>query len=392
MAAQASLLLACCISSDSRWLQIASLRRIITMSSTRFYALDALRGLAIALMILVNTPGSWSHVYAPLLHAHWDGFTFADLVFPTFLFVVGASMAFSLAKMPAGFGSVQRISARACKLIAIGILLNYLPFTTALSELRLPGVLQRIGLAYWAAALMVVFLPKRGLWLLAVTLVLGYWALLVYGSADPYSLEHNLVRQLDIWLLGPAHLYQGFGVAFDPEGLLSTLPCITAVLLGYGSTVWLKQRSQAQAVRGLMLAGTVAVLFALVWHQWWPVNKALWSGSYLVLSTGLILWLLAVLIWLIDIRGYQALAAPLQIYGTNPLFIYVLSWIWTVLIALVVRWTVDGQVVSLYDAGFQWLALGLPLKLASLVFACLHVLAFWWLSWWLYRRGIFIRL
>ncbi|WP_419569657.1 acyltransferase family protein [Rheinheimera sp.] len=362
------------------------------MSSSRFYALDALRGLAIALMILVNTPGSWSHVYSPLLHAAWDGFTFADLVFPTFLFVVGASMYFSLSKLQPGPAAVWRISERALKLIALGILLNYLPFTEPLAELRLPGVLQRIGLAYWAGALLVLYLPKRALWLTAVGLVLGYWALLVLGADQPYSLEHNLVRQLDLALFGAAHIYHGFGMPFDPEGLLSTLPCVTAVILGYATVLWLKSQSQQAAVKGLSLAGLGLILLALAWHWLWPINKALWSGSYLVLSTGLILWLLAALIWLVDIKGRHQLASPLTVYGTNPLFIYVLSWVWAVVFGLVtVQQGTDGA-VSAYQWTFLKLASLMPEKLASLVFALGHVASFWALSLWLYKRNIIIKL
>ncbi|WP_337842899.1 heparan-alpha-glucosaminide N-acetyltransferase domain-containing protein [Rheinheimera sp.] len=361
------------------------------MSASRFYALDALRGLAIALMILVNTPGSWAYVYSPLLHAAWDGFTFADLVFPTFLFVVGASMYFSLSKLQPGAAAVWRISERALKLIALGILLNYLPFTEPLAELRLPGVLQRIGLAYWAGALLVLYLPKRALWPSAALLVFGYWALLLLGSAEPYSLEHNLVRQLDLAVFGAAHLYQGFGMAFDPEGLLSTLPCVTAVILGYATVLWLKKQSQQQAVRGLTLAGVALIVLALCWHWLWPINKALWSGSYLALSTGLILCLLAALVWLVDIKGQQQLASPLTVYGTNPLFIYVLSWVWAVVFGLITVQGADGT-ISAYQWTFLQLASLMPEKLASLLFALAHVVGFWALSLWLYKRNIIIKL
>ncbi len=363
------------------------------MSSPRFYALDALRGLAIALMILVNTPGSWQHVYSPLLHAAWDGFTFADIVFPTFLFVVGAAMFYSLKTTELSKESVWRVSSRALKLIGIGVLLNYVPFTVELSELRLPGVLQRIGLAYWIAALLVLSVKRRYLPLLSVALVLLYWLALVLGGAEqPYSLEQNLVRQWDLAIFGAAHLYQGFGVAFDPEGLLSTLPCIVAVIIGFGAASALQGKQHKEALRLLLLSGVMLILLAALWHFVWPVNKALWSGSYLALSSGLILLLLAILVWCIDIKGWTKLAEPLKVYGTNPLFIYVLAWLWSVLIGQLIFVPTDAGSVSLYQWGFDQLALVFPAKLASFVFALLHVIGFWYLSLLLYKRNIIIKL
>lgn len=363
------------------------------MSSPRFYALDALRGLAIALMILVNTPGSWQQVYSPLLHAAWDGFTFADIVFPTFLFVVGAAMFYSLKNTALSKDSLWRVSSRALKLIAIGVLLNYVPFTVDLTELRLPGVLQRIGLAYWVAALLVLSVKRSYLPWVAAALVALYWFLLILGGGEqPYSLEHNLVRQLDLSIFGAAHLYQGFGMAFDPEGLLSTLPCVVAVLIGFATASLLQGKQHKDALRLLLLSGLVLVLVAVFWHLLWPVNKALWSGSYLALSSGVILLLLAVLVWSIDIKGWTGFAEPLKVYGTNPLFIYILSWLWAVLIGQLIFIPSDAGPVSLYQWGFELLALVFPAKLASFVFALLHVIGFWYLSLLLYKRNIIIKL
>lgn len=363
------------------------------MSSQRFYALDALRGLAIALMILVNNPGSWQQVYSPLLHAAWDGFTFADIVFPTFLFVVGAAMFYSLKNTGLSKESLWRVSSRALKLIGIGIVLNYVPFTVELTELRLPGVLQRIGLAYWIAALLVLSVRRKYLTILAATLVLLYWLLLVLGGGEqPYSLEHNLARQLDLAIFGAAHLYQGFGMPFDPEGLLSTLPCIVAVLIGFGTASLLQGKSHNDALRVLLLSGVALVMLAAFWQLFWPVNKALWSGSYLALSSGLILLLLAILLWCIDIKGWGSFAEPLKVYGTNPLFIYILSWLWAVLIGQLIFIPTEAGPVSLYGWAFEQLALIFPAKLASFVFALLHVVGFWYLSLLLHKRNIIIKL
>ncbi len=373
--------------------------------AVRFQALDALRGLAIALMILVNTPGSWSAVYSPLLHAPWHGFTFADLVFPGFLFVVGAAMFFALKQATLDGSWLVKIGKRTLLMFLCGLFLNWF-WMHELDSLRVMGVLQRIALCYGLAALIILGLGaigqqtdveqrqrriRRQLPVLAALLLIGYWGLLQL-SPDPYSVEHNVVRQLDLMLLGSAHLYQGFGMAFDPEGLLSTLPAIVNVLLGYWIAAELSQRKPAAGVRWLWATGAVLVVIALGLSLMWPINKALWTGSYVLFSGGLLVWLLALMVWLIDIRGATRLAEPLRIYGTNPLFIYMLSWIWAVVLSKLWVWQQAGQQMSAYQYGFEQLAILMPAKLASLVFALAHVVLFWALSYWLYRKQIFIKL
>mgnify|MGYP006165282163 CR=1 FL=1 len=358
------------------------------MTSQRFYALDALRGLAIALMILVNTPGSWQHVYQPLLHAKWDGFTFADIVFPAFLFVVGAAMFYSLRHASLTATTLNRIVKRSVLLFAIGVLLNWFPFTSALAELRLLGVLQRIALCYAIAAVLVLLLKGRYLPLLGIGILLLYWGLLLmFGSAEPYSLSGNAVVKLDLYLLGAGHLYQGFGIAFDPEGVLSSLPAVVSVLLGYYVAAQLNVRSAASGALWLLNAAAVLLLTAWACSLFWPLNKALWSGSYVLLSGAILLLILAMLLWLCDVRQQRALLQPLIVYGSNPLFIYILAWLWAVSLNLI---PVAG--ISLYQYGFNLLALLLAPKLASLLFALLHVMLFWYLSLLLYRRNIIIKL
>lgn len=358
------------------------------MPQQRFIALDALRGLAIALMILVNTPGSWSHVYSPLLHAHWHGFTFADMVFPGFLFVVGAAMFFSLRKAVWSVTVVRRIVKRAAMLIGIGILLNWFPFSADLAQLRIPGVLQRIGLCYAVAAMLVLLIRVSRLPIVALAILLAYWALLVgFANGDPYGLNSNAVLLLDLWLFGATHLYQGFGIAFDPEGLLSSLPAVVSVLAGYYVAAQLAAKTPVSGALWLTKSAIGLALVAWLWSYCWPINKALWTGSYVLLSSGLLLFILAALVWLIDIKQYQRLVQPLVIYGTNPLFIYILSWI----VAVVSSRIMLGD-ASLYQHGFMLLAAVMDEKLASLLFALIHVVFFWWLSLLLYRRNIIIRL
>lgn len=357
-------------------------------NSTRFYALDALRGLAIALMILVNTPGSWQHVYSPLLHARWDGFTFADIVFPAFLFVVGAAMFYSLRHAELNGATLARIAKRSALLFGIGVLLNWFPFTTDIAQLRIFGVLQRIALCYAVAAVLVLLLKGRYLPLLAGSILLLYWGLLLgFGTAEPYSLSGNAVLQLDLYLLGGAHLYQGFGIAFDPEGLLSSLPAVVSVLAGYYAAAQLKVRSAQAGALWLLNAALVLLLAAWLCSMFWPVNKALWSGSYVLLSVAILLLILAALVWLCDVRQQRTLLQPLIVYGSNPLFIYILAWLWAVSAALI---PVAGS--NLYQYSFELLAQMLAPKAASLLFALLHVIWFWWLSLLLYRRNIIIKL
>lgn len=373
--------------------------------TNRFQALDALRGLAIALMILVNTPGSWSAVYSPLLHAPWHGFTFADIVFPGFLFVVGAAMFFALKHAVWQSEWLLKIGKRVVLMFLCGLFLNWF-WWHELSSLRIMGVLQRIALCYGIAAVLILAIGQlgrhltqeqrqqrlnRNLPVVALLLLVVYWLMLQLGT-DPYSLEHNVVRQVDLWLFGSAHLYQGFGIAFDPEGVLSTLPAVVNVLLGYWIAAKLVEFKPAAGVRWLWQVGALLVIGALLLSQVWPINKALWTGSYVALSGGLLVWLLALLVWCIDIRGMQKLAEPLRIYGTNPLFIYMLSWIWAVAFAKLVVWSDGTTLMSAYHYGFLLLNQLMPDKLASLVFALLHVGLFWWLSYVLYRRQIFIKL
>ena len=205
--------------------------------SNRYLALDVLRGMTIALMILVNTPGSWQYVYAPLRHAEWHGCTPTDLVFPFFLFVVGVSLFFSLAKYQIKLSkeSLWRIGRRTLLIFVLGIFINSYPqWLTDYSHLRIMGVLQRIAVAYGIAALIVLVAPRRWLPGIGVFILLIYWGILYFfGGSDPYSLPGNATIPFDRALLGENHLYRGFGIPFDPEGILSSLPSVVTVLIGY---------------------------------------------------------------------------------------------------------------------------------------------------------------
>lgn len=366
--------------------------RQITAPASRMLALDALRGLAVALMILVNTPGSWSYVYSPFLHAPWHGFTLADWVFPLFLFAVGSAMAFSMQSREASPALYGRILKRTLLLFGCGLLLHSFPFSGALTELRIPGVLQRIALCYGITAILITLVSQRCLWWCSYVLLLLYWLLLqLFSEQGAAVLAGNAVQQFDLWLLGAAHLYQGFGEPFDPEGILSTLPAVSSVLFGYLFTKQIRPLAQPQACKTLIRVGAAFILLGLVLNQFWPINKPLWTGSYVLFTTGLTLLLLALLVYTLDIK-HRKWPQMFIHFGANPLFIYMLSWLWAVTAAQLLVWQQANQQMSLYQWGFNQLAVLLPAALASLLFALIHVVMFWLLAFWLYQKRIFIKI
>ena len=365
----------------------------------RQISLDIFRGITLAAMLLVNNPGSWSHVYAPFLHASWHGLTPTDLIFPFFLFIVGAAMYYSMARFALGAGRHKaltipwgKIAKRTALLFLIGFVLNIYPFNQPVENWRIMGVLQRIALCYGVAALLVCVLNTRQLVYCCVALLLGYWALLNVVNL-PYSLNGNVVRLVDIQLFGASHLYQGFGVAFDPEGLLSCLPAVVSVLAGYLSSAFLNHTKQHKVqYRSLLFYGLCALILAGLWHVLLPVNKALWTSSYVLATTGFAWLTLAAIIYCYEIKRWRKGLNWAEVYGSNPLFIYVLAWIFAASLPLL-GWTNSaGQTVNLHSLAYQWLSALMPEKLASLVFALGFVGLFYLLSLLLYKRKIFIKL
>lgn len=386
----------------------------------RSRSLDVFRGAAVALMILVNNPGSWEHLYPPLAHAAWHGVTPTDLVFPFFLFAVGNALALTLPALrddPAAFW--RRVARRTALIFAIGLLLNASPFVrwNAAGELvqrdwetlRLMGVLQRIALAYGAAAA-IVWLCGRGtrvVPVLAATalLLLGYWAAcLAFGApGDPYSLPGWFGTAVDRALLGESHLYRGEGRPFDPEGLASTAPAVAQVLLGW----WAGQRvasgrRDAALVAQLLLWATALLALAWLWQLQLPLNKKIWTPSYVLHTSGLALMALAVCVHWIEVRGRPAelwgWARFFEVFGRNPLFVFVLSVLVPRFLALL-RWqdgvTGDGAprwtspLPFVYDTVFA--GIGSDPRLGSLLFALVNLALYGVLAGWLDRRRIHLR-
>jgi predicted acyltransferase len=368
------------------------------MSSTttsRNLSIDVLRGLTLALMIVVNTPGSWGAQYAPLVHAPWHGYTLTDLVFPSFLFVVGCALRLSMKKLAAMDDArfLRTVFKRGALIFLCGFLLYWFPFFTPdgafipFGEVRIMGVLQRIGLCYLIAALVVRHGGVRGALAGGVALLLGYWWIL--WQFGDYSLVGNAVRKLDLAVLGASHMYTGDGIPFDPEGILSTLPAVVNVLGGYLAVAWIEAKGRSlRTVATLLAAGAACILFAHGWDAILPINKKLWTSSYVVLSIGWNLALLAALVWAIDMRGLRAGTVFFDVFGKNTLFIYMLS---TLGVVALVRLRAGGM--SLY----QWLYQEAILPwtepvLASFLFAIGYMLGCWVVAWVMDRRGIYVKL
>lgn len=366
-------------------------------NSQRYLALDVLRGMTVALMILVNNPGSWAHIYAPLEHAAWQGCTPTDLVFPFFLFVVGVSMFFSFSKYGNHLNkeSLLKIGKRTLLIFAIGLFLQSFPqWSTDYSKLRIMGVLQRIALAYGFSAVIVLSVNRKILPYLGASILLIYWGLVVFsGGADPYSLAGNPASPFDTALLGVNHLYKGFGIPFDPEGVFSTLPAVVTVLIGYLVGSVIKETPKAKVPLVLIMGGAVAICSGWIWGYWFPISKPIWSSSYVLYTAGWAAVLLAFLIWLIDLKGFTKWTSFFVVFGVNPLFIFAASGLWGRILGRMIHVTQpDGKIIN----GSTWLYQNIFVPIGgelngSLLFAISHVILFWLLGYLLYKKKIFIK-
>ena len=368
----------------------------------RFTALDTFRGATIALMIIVNIPGSWSYVYAPLRHAQWHGCTLTDLVFPFFLFIIGVAMRFSFDKYDiCKYGPLfNKIIFRTITIFIIGLLLNAFPFIRQdwdWSSFRILGVLQRIALAYFLASFIILRSDVKKLVKISFILLIGYWILLMsYGwlsGQDPYALKTNLVLVIDRYILGGSHLYGGTGIQFDPEGLLSTIPSAVTIIIGFLVGTMIKttddheDNSQRMAVLGSLL-----IIIGWLWGFVFPINKQLWTSSYVLYTAGIGITILAGMIWLIDVKKVNWWTKPFVIFGSNAIFVYALSSVW-VKILLKIRFELDGEITTGYSYLYKTIFLPLAGNInGSLFFALFHMFVFLLLLTWMYRKNIFIKI
>jgi predicted acyltransferase len=368
-----------------------------TAATGRMLSLDAFRGITIAGMILVNNPGSWEAIYSPLEHAAWHGWTPTDLVFPFFLFIVGVSITLALGRRAESGGSKRdlyvKIVKRTLIIFAVGLALTAFPYNDA-AGFRIPGVLQRIAVCYFFAS--VIFLNTR--WrtqaAIAVALLLAYWAALklipVPGfGAGNLEMAGNLAAYVDRTVLGK-HTWKPL---YDPEGILSTVPAIATALAGVLTGHLLRTRREpVEKVAAVFVAGVACVVAGWTWNFCFPVNKALWTSSYVLLTAGFALQMLAVCYWLIDIKGYRAWAKPFLIFGSNALAVYFLSEAFVRAVDAFGFKTADGKETNLLALIYEKLfaPLASPLN-ASLMFAVCTVLFWLGVLAILYRRRIFIR-
>lgn len=366
--------------------------------TNRLVSLDIFRGLTVAFMIIVNTPGSWDHVYAPLRHAKWHGCTPTDLVFPFFLFIVGVSLWYSMKKYghEINSGSLLRIFRRTVTIFALGLLLAIFPnFSRDYSTLRIMGVLQRIALAYFFGAIFCLTIKRDYLWIVIAVILVGYWALLgIFGGPDPYSLQGNINSKIDAAILGPKHLYGGFGIRFDPEGLLATLPAICTVLIGFyiGDLIG-KSQANPKTVLKLFLLGIAATGLGLLWGLMFPINKPLWTSSYVLYAAGLGMILLSIIYLISDVWKLQKWGMPFMVFGTNALFSYFLAGIWTRMMLYVIKIPSGDTKITFYTWFYEKVCVPVAGNLnGSLMFALIQVLFIWLISFILYRKKVYIRL
>jgi len=366
------------------------------MATKRLMALDIMRGLTIALMIMVNTPGSWSYVYPPLLHSKWNGCTPTDLVFPFFLFIVGVSMWYAFKKFDKGITkkSLYKVLKRSSIMFLLGVFLNAFP-KFDFENLRYLGVLQRIAIAYLIGALLCMQFNYKQLLFIFIGILVSYWGLLFFGSADePFELSSNVVLKVDLLLFCENHIYHGFGIPFDPEGLLSSIPSVATLLLGYFSGRIIELGNDTMnAVKKLLVYGALTVFIGYTWSFLFPINKALWSSTYVLYTGGLAMVFLAFLLWVIDVNGFKKWASPFIHFGTNPLAIYMFSGIYVSLILFLNITNSEGNLASVYDYLYSdvFVPIGGNMN-GSLLFAIAHIIFFWLITYVLFKKKIFIKI
>jgi predicted acyltransferase len=370
----------------------------LTGAPARLLSLDAFRGITMASMVIVNNPGDWGRVYAPLLHAEWHGWTPTDLIFPFFLFIVG--VAITLSRKAARPGA---IASRSAKLIGLGLFLNGFPWFH-IWTMRIPGVLQRIGLCYLVAAFAWRWVaPHRqgDRWggaaariaVLAVLLLVGYWIVLLVvpgATGERYDLtpSGNVGAIVDRALM-QGHLWKP---TWDPEGLLSTVPAIGTTLLGLIAGMWMASaRSREAKTLGLVAGGLAGVVVGLAWGLVFPINKPIWTSSYAVFTAGAGALLLAACYWVIDVRNLKRWAHPFVILGMNAIALFVLSGLIARTLGVIRVRRGDGTIALktlIYESVF--LPLASPIN-ASLLFALTNLVLLFGVLWVMYRRGVFLK-
>lgn len=385
-------------------------------TNSRLLSLDVLRGITIAGMILVNNPGSWSYKYAPLGHAQWHGLTPTDLVFPFFMFIMGISTYISLRKFNFEWtkATFLKIIKRTLVIFVIGMGIAWLSlsfrtfrsldtettgfferFFTAISNfenLRILGVLQRLALSYGATALIAILIKHKYIPHVIVTSLLGYFVILLFGNGFDFS-EQNVIVLVDKAVFGINHMYTDSGLHFDPEGLLSTIPSIAHVLIGfYAGKMLMQTKDNYERIRHLFILGAILTFAGFLLSYGCPINKKIWSPTFVLTTCGLASTLLALLIWIIDVKGHKNWSRFFESFGVNPLFIYVAAAVFSILL---------GNIFMTY-AGVEYSVKEFIYKIAlqpmlgdyfgSFVYAALFVGFNWVIGNVLYKKQIYIKI
>ena len=373
--------------------------KLFAANPGRLVSLDVFRGLTIAGMVLVNNPGTWSSIYWPLEHAEWHGWTPTDLVFPFFLFIVGVSITLAFARrVEEGTGKRDlylKVIKRSAIIFGLGLFLNGFPYFP-LATIRIAGVLQRIALCYLIASLLFLTTRARTQLLIAVALLIGYCLVMTRLAAPGYApgdltKEGSIASFVDRVLLGQ-HIWRQ-GRVYDPEGLLSTIPAVATTLCGILTGHWLRsERTRYEKVVGMFVAGAICVVLGWVWNPFFPINKSLWTSSYVLFTAGLALELLALCYWVIDIKGYRRWAWPFEVFGVNALALFVGTGLMVKLMGLIKLPLSDGTRISSQGWIFRNLFLpwASPIN-ASLAYAIAFILLWLVLMWLLYRKQIYIK-
>jgi predicted acyltransferase len=383
------------------------------MNQQRYYSLDVFRGATVALMILVNNPGSWGHIFSPLEHANWHGCTPTDLVFPFFLFAVGNAMSFVMPKLALGTAADfwKKVIKRTLLIFAIGLFLNWSPFVKwsdnhlifkVWENVRILGVLQRIALCYFFASVIVYYGKSRIALFIGMMIIVIYWVLnIVFGAAGhPYSLSGYFGNAIDQSILGVSHIYKGEGVPFDPEGLVSMFPAIVQVILGFLVGEYIQAKGKNfEMLAQILLTGVVLVLAGWIWDFSFPINKKIWTSSYVLYTTGLAMITLGMFIFLLEFKEAKGKWSHFfDVFGKNPLFIFVLSGFLPRVLALL-RWVdhTDEKGQPVYTSAFPWFYehvcknINSDLRIGSFIYALCFIAFMFSLAYILDKKKIYIK-
>ena len=385
----------------------------MTLTNERYYSLDVFRGMTVALMIMVNHPGNWEHIFTPLDHSPWNGCTPTDLVFPFFLFAVGNAMSFVMPKFEKEGTAYffKKVIKRALLIFLIGFLIYWSPFVEwvdnqlvvkTIANVRIMGVLQRIALCYFFGSTIVYFLKTKGALIFSGFLLLLYWAMCVLlgNHADPFSLQGFWGTHFDNSLFGVNHVYHGEGVPFDPEGLSSTFAAIVQVIFGYSIGQYIQRKGKNfEMLSNLFVIGALLLFCGYWWDMVFPINKKMWTSSYAVYTSGLATMVLASMIYFIEFEGAKgAWSKFFDVFGKNPLFVYFLSEFLPGLFELIrINNGVGADGKPQYLNPLQWFYehvcknIAVDLRIGSLAYAITIIIVYWGVAYLLDRKKIYIK-